>query len=259
MKISGIYKIESIIKPDRFYIGSAIDIKDRWRCHLKDLRKNKHNSKIQNHYNKYGEKDFIFIIVELCFSQFLTVREQYYITILNPFFNICKIADSSLGVKHSKKSRENMSKAHKGQRVSPKTEFKKGLIPWNLRKNITKNLLYKEYVENRKSSLTIADENNVCKATILNYLKRFNLQARTSSETQFKKGQKSCKIKEIDKELLYKEYIINKKSSITIAKENNVCHVTVLRYLHKYNIPLRTASEAMRGNKNRNKNKEKKL
>ena len=100
MKISGIYKIQSIVKPERFYIGSGVNIRHRWACHLHDLRKNKHHSpKLQNHYHKYGEEDLVLIIIEPCFPQFLTMREQAYIDSLKPWFNICPVAGSILGLK----------------------------------------------------------------------------------------------------------------------------------------------------------------
>lgn len=115
--MTGIYKIQSKIKQDRIYIGSAVNIKDRWRCHLKDLRKNNHrNSKLQNHYNKYGEADLIFIITELCFPEFLTAREQFYINKFKPFFNICKIAGSSLGTKRSEEIKKKMGESKKGEK-----------------------------------------------------------------------------------------------------------------------------------------------
>lgn len=109
MKISCIYKIQSQLKPEKIYIGSAVDIKNRWSKHLTMLRKGTHkNSKLQNHYNKYNEEDFVLIIIEPCFPEFLTIREQYYLDKLNPSFNICKIAGSSLGVKRSEAFKEKM-------------------------------------------------------------------------------------------------------------------------------------------------------
>lgn len=102
MKLSGIYQIQSIIKPERIYIGSSIDITKRWKEHLRNLNKNKHHSiKLQNHYNKYTKEDFIFIVLEVCIPEFLIVREQYYINSLNPWFNICQVAGSILGIKRS--------------------------------------------------------------------------------------------------------------------------------------------------------------
>jgi len=105
MRISGIYQIQSKVKSERIYIGSAQNIRSRWLSHIHDLKKNKHgNSRLQNHFNKYGESDLIFIIVELCFPEFLTAREQYYMNKLKPYFNIRKIAGSNLGLKQSEET-----------------------------------------------------------------------------------------------------------------------------------------------------------
>ena len=50
--MNGIYKIESKIKPNQIYIGSAVNVRVRWSNHLSKLNKNKHeNPKLQNHYN----------------------------------------------------------------------------------------------------------------------------------------------------------------------------------------------------------------
>ena len=134
--MTGIYKIESSCKPDRCYVGSAKDIKIRWWAHLTDLRKGKHHSvKLQNHYNKYGEPDLVLIILELCFPEFLTAREQYYINKLNPQFNICKVAGNCMGRKFSEESKKKMSNFrmgkepwNKGKKLgyTPPTSFKKG-------------------------------------------------------------------------------------------------------------------------------------
>lgn len=50
-----IYKILDLLS-FKMYIGSAVNFKDRKRCHLKDLRRNAHSSThLQRVYNKYGE------------------------------------------------------------------------------------------------------------------------------------------------------------------------------------------------------------
>lgn len=52
---SGIYQIQSKIKPERIYIGSTINVKKRESIHLGNLKRNKHHShKLQRHYNKFG-------------------------------------------------------------------------------------------------------------------------------------------------------------------------------------------------------------
>lgn len=115
-KISGIYKIQSISHPERFYIGSGQDLEKRWQQHSTKLNTRCHNPKLQNHYNKYGKDDLVFIIIEPCLPQFLVIREQYYIDVLNPFFNIRKIADSNLGISHpvSEETKKKISNSMKG-------------------------------------------------------------------------------------------------------------------------------------------------
>ncbi len=114
--MSGIYKIQSVISPERCYVGSAVHIRNRWTNHLKGLRNNKHgNGRLQNHYNKYGKDDLVFIILEPCFPEFLLIREQYYIDTLKPFFNICKNAGNVLGLKRTPESRKKQSELYRGE------------------------------------------------------------------------------------------------------------------------------------------------
>lgn len=154
MKVPGIYKIQSISKPERYYIGSAINIQNRWWIHLFQLRKNKHhNPKLQRHFNKYGESDLRFSILLECPKEHLLAREQDFIDSLNPWFNICLIAGSCLGHKASEETKQklrnreysaetrlNMSLAKRGEPspkkgiktgIIPPLSFEKGHIPWN--------------------------------------------------------------------------------------------------------------------------------
>jgi group I intron endonuclease len=118
MKIkSGIYKIVNIVN-GKFYIGSSIDINKRWVGHKRMLRKNNHdNGFLQKSWNKHGENNFKFEIV--IDKTELIVREQFYLDSMKPFnknviYNICEYAGNMLGFKHSKESKEKMSKKHKG-------------------------------------------------------------------------------------------------------------------------------------------------
>ena len=117
--------IQSKLKPERIYIGSAVSISDRKRRHLYYLRLNKHHSrKLQLHYNKYGESDLAFTILELCFPEFLTAREQYFINKKQPYFNINPIAGSSLGSKRSIVAKRKNAEAHIGRKHSEETRIK---------------------------------------------------------------------------------------------------------------------------------------
>lgn len=139
MKCSAIYKIQSKIKPERFYIGSAVSIQKRWAEHQKGMLLGKHENKIlQRHYDKYGKDDLVFTIIEPCFKEFLLIREQYYIDTLRPTFNIRMTAGSNLGIRYSAETRRKMSIVQKNRNymVTPETcakisESCKGRSVWN--------------------------------------------------------------------------------------------------------------------------------
>ena len=120
----GIYKIRSLIN-GKVYIGSAVNLRKRKNIHLSDLKRKEHsNIYLQRHINKHGLDRMIFLILEFCPTEKLIEREQYYIDILKPEFNICKMAGSSLGRKYSEKSKRKMSKAMKGKKHSGETKRK---------------------------------------------------------------------------------------------------------------------------------------
>ena len=118
MKIgSGIYKITNKTN-GKVYIGSAVNLFTRWRGHKSELRRGKHiNKHLQNAWNKDGEQNFLFEIVEeVQERENLIEREQRYIDILNPEYNICKFAGSNLGRRLSEETRQKMSEARKGEK-----------------------------------------------------------------------------------------------------------------------------------------------
>lgn len=125
MIISGIYKIQSIIKPDRSYIGSSSDIYKRWKGHLILLNAKKHHSKkLQNHYNKYGTEDLMFSIISECPDFKLLSNEQFYIELHLPYFNNCKVAGSCFGRRHSEETKAILREKNIGKIVSAETRLK---------------------------------------------------------------------------------------------------------------------------------------
>ncbi len=79
MKISGIYKIINKIN-GKYYIGSSKDIKKRWSYHTQDLNKNTHNNiHLQKSWNKYGQDNFEFVVVEEVVLEKLLIVEQKYL------------------------------------------------------------------------------------------------------------------------------------------------------------------------------------
>ena len=128
---SGIYKITNLVN-GKFYIGSANNIYARWKGHKTSLRsktKNHHSIHFQRAWDKHGEKNFVFEIIELVenfaddkkiLKRCLLDREQHYLDTLTPWdrkvgYNFDKVAGSSLGRKMKKKTKKLLSIAAKKQ------------------------------------------------------------------------------------------------------------------------------------------------
>ena len=81
--ICGIYYIENITNRKK-YIGQSLNIKARWYRHKYELNNSIHdNDYLQNAWNKYGEKNFKFKILEECSEDSLNDKERYYINLFN--------------------------------------------------------------------------------------------------------------------------------------------------------------------------------
>lgn len=126
--MKGVYKITNKIN-GMIYIGSSNDIDYRWRKHKEMLVGNRHYSKhLQNSWNKYGEENFLFEILEETSEELLLLREQHYLDTLTPFdtlgYNTCRTAGSPLGNTHSLEIRKKISKAGMGRKWSDDTRKK---------------------------------------------------------------------------------------------------------------------------------------
>jgi len=145
----GIYKITNVLD-NKCIVGQSVDINKRWNRHKMDLRLNKHGNKyLQNSYNKYGKDSFKFEIIKGCLREDLNNLEIFYIKEYKSFwkdgcgYNMTTGGDSVSGVGHhlygikrpkfSKEWIKNMSLANLGKHNSPKSEFKKGDIPSNIK------------------------------------------------------------------------------------------------------------------------------
>jgi len=83
----GIYRIKNLIN-GKCYYGSSKQIEKRFKTHKKQLKNNTHiNCILQKAWNKYGEDNFLFEIVEECNLNILLEVEQKYLD-LQPEYNI---------------------------------------------------------------------------------------------------------------------------------------------------------------------------
>jgi group I intron endonuclease len=115
---SGIYIIRNTIN-QRTYIGSAVNIHLRRNKHVSELKRNIHHSNaLQNFVNKYGIETIYFEVLILCSPNDLIEMEQYYLDLLQPIFNMCKRAGSTLGNKYSEEVNNKKRMALLGRKFS---------------------------------------------------------------------------------------------------------------------------------------------
>jgi group I intron endonuclease len=126
---AGVYQWKHI-ESGKIYIGSAIDLTKRLYKYYNISTIANVSSYINNALLDHGYSAFSLSILEYinvtnlsnaeC-RKLILEREQYYIDILKPRYNILKIAGSSLGFKHSQDTLDKISKAMKGRIVSEET------------------------------------------------------------------------------------------------------------------------------------------
>lgn len=116
--LPGIYKITNIVN-GKFYIGSAVNLRQRRNGHRYSFKKNTHYNKyFQRSYNKYGKESFTFNILLFCEKEELIRYEQFFIDTLKPEYNLSPAAGSNLGYKYTAEQRKNVADAIR-RRPSP--------------------------------------------------------------------------------------------------------------------------------------------
>lgn len=113
--ISGIYCIKNKIDGKR-YVGQSKHIYRRWKKHKWELNKSQHiNAHLQRAWDKCGESNFEFEILELCEQDVIDERERFYI-------NLYKCLDQKYGY-----NLESGGHNYKKLSESTKNKLKKGL------------------------------------------------------------------------------------------------------------------------------------
>lgn len=118
----GIYCIENLINGKK-YIGYSMNIADRWKHHKKKLRNNYHeNSYLLHSWNKHGENNFKFWIIEEYINDeiILKLMEIYFISYYNSFYtengyNLTRGGDGCFCRIASNTEKENKSKKLSGK------------------------------------------------------------------------------------------------------------------------------------------------
>lgn len=83
----GIYKIVNKVN-GKYYLGSASNLKSRWKRHLYCLIHNCHHSiHLQRSWNKHGKENFVLEVVKHVEKDLLKEEEQKYLDKLTPWNN----------------------------------------------------------------------------------------------------------------------------------------------------------------------------
>jgi group I intron endonuclease len=117
-KRAGIYRWVNKLN-GKSYVGSSLDLARRLNYYYNlsflagyaaNKKKRKINSIIYRSLLKYGYSNFKLEILEYCDTLNVIQREQYYIDLIKPEYNILEIAGSLRGFKHSESTKELLRK-----------------------------------------------------------------------------------------------------------------------------------------------------
>jgi group I intron endonuclease len=149
--ICGIYKLENIIN-HKVYIGKSENIENRFILHKRELNNGNHcNQHLLAAWRKYGEKNFIFSILDNCEVNDLNEKEIFWIETLKSYkkefgYNktlggtggrlndesLEKMRQSLIGKKLSEETKQKLSNNHKKNKVNvAEKNGMFGATPWN--------------------------------------------------------------------------------------------------------------------------------
>ena len=137
-KKQGVYAIRNVVN-GKMYIGSTTNsFMERWQCHKKRLRHGEHHSPhLQSSWERYGEKNFSFEIIEITSPERAKEREGYYIHFYktldpNYGYNVAEV-DLNGNTKTSESTKKKLSTACKKQWETGvfRKELYVGRTAWN--------------------------------------------------------------------------------------------------------------------------------
>jgi hypothetical protein len=185
---SGIYKIINIVN-NKIYIGCASNIRTRKNGHVYDLRKGVHkNDYLQKAWNKHGEVNFKFEVVEICDIKLLHEKEHFWVNYYNCLdrtkgYNLKPTDPKGCSI-HSEETREKLRQANKGKK------------PGNIVKVEIEGTIYESLTEaSNKTGINLSTLRNRIKSKNVKYLnyKIYDQYERIKNLNTFRKRQEKKK------------------------------------------------------------------
>ena len=243
MNKCGIYAIKNKIN-NKMYIGKSVNVHKRKSYHFWLLRSNNHfNPKLQSAFNKYGEENFEFVILEKCNKDELDDKEIKYINRYNTTnngYNICEGGKGGLGRTLSEETKQKISNANTGRKqdeVAKKrkseamkelwktAEFRKKMKqrpkpkPWNKGRRLTEE--EKKHLSEKLKGRRITEEHK--KKLHELYKGEKSLTAKLTEQQvieirlRFLKGERQCDIK--------KDYQVSAQTIYDIVRNRRWRHL----------------------------------
>lgn len=219
---TGIYQITNLHN-GKSYVGSAVSFSKRWKEHLRQLYNGNHHSTVmQRAWDKYGEAAFGFKKLLVCAKADLLWFEQRAIDVLKPAYNICKIAGSVLGYRHTPEARAAAAKRatgntnRRGRKESP--EYCERISAGRKGKGVGRVLS-----EETKAKISASQLGKKISEDRKEHLRKINTGKKHSAETIAKRAAKlKGKVRSEDAKEKTRQTLLSKKiEAALIAEQNN--------------------------------------
>ncbi len=120
---SGVYALICMIT-NKQYIGSSVKLGARFLDYMQPAYLGRRpNSPLIKAILKYGYINFCFAVLETCKPSEVLEREQYWLDLIHPEYNLSPTAGSTLGIYLSEETKAKLSAAHLGKTISPETRL----------------------------------------------------------------------------------------------------------------------------------------
>jgi group I intron endonuclease len=122
----GVYVYRNTLELDKVYIGSTATLSKRAARHQSEVAQGKVSCpRFYNAVRKYGWSQYQFGVLEyVSNTSDLIMREQYFLDLILPYYNVNKLAGSMRGFKHSVEFSEKIRTARLGKKHSADTKEK---------------------------------------------------------------------------------------------------------------------------------------